>query len=229
MSLMESRSQLDDQWFKEESLRCLRKSLKERTYPGYPTRAERIYGSLGSLAAREPLHPWIDEMLADPDIGAVEGKGAYWNWGPNYTADPIVIRRDLGEPHVLVIKRKDTGTWALPGGFIDGNESEVAAAVREAHEETGIDLTGLAPNVVITYRGPVADLRTTAHAWPETTAVSFEIPDTAARQFTNMLWEGRDDAQRAAWKSVEQIHDHLFGSHKLLLTLALKNGILAGE
>jgi ADP-ribose pyrophosphatase YjhB (NUDIX family) len=46
---------------------------------------------------------------------------------------------------VLVIKRTDTGQWAVPGGAAEVGEPVGLAAIREAFEETGLDveLTGL--------------------------------------------------------------------------------------
>ena len=56
---------------------------------------------------------------------------------PAPTVD-IIIERDEG---VLLIKRKNPPEgWALPGGFVDYGESLEAAAVREAKEETGLDV-----------------------------------------------------------------------------------------
>jgi 8-oxo-dGTP diphosphatase len=36
------------------------------------------------------------------------------------------------------------GTWGLPGGARDSHEDVVAAALREAHEEVGVDLGSIA-------------------------------------------------------------------------------------
>jgi ADP-ribose pyrophosphatase YjhB (NUDIX family) len=49
------------------------------------------------------------------------------------------------EGRVLVIKRTDTGQWAVPGGAAEVGEPVGLAAIREAFEETGLDveLTGL--------------------------------------------------------------------------------------
>jgi ADP-ribose pyrophosphatase YjhB (NUDIX family) len=46
---------------------------------------------------------------------------------------------------VLLIRRTDNGTWALPGGAVEMNESVADAAIRETFEETGIkvEVTGL--------------------------------------------------------------------------------------
>lgn len=165
-----------------------------------------------------PVHPWIDDMLSDPDLGAVTGKGFYWNWGPNYTADPIVFRDLDGQKEVLLIKRKDTGIWALPGGFVDEGEHASTASRREACEETGLVIPeSVAP--IHLYSGPVADIRTTANAWAETSAYVFELDDMTARDTVT----GADDAMDAAWFPVDiALHDTLFGSHALLVEAALK-------
>lgn len=45
---------------------------------------------------------------------------------------------------IILIKRKNPPYgWALPGGFIDYGESAESAAVREAKEETNLDITQL--------------------------------------------------------------------------------------
>jgi ADP-ribose pyrophosphatase YjhB (NUDIX family) len=41
---------------------------------------------------------------------------------------------------VLVLRKNPPYGWAIPGGFVDYGESLEAAAVREAREETGLDV-----------------------------------------------------------------------------------------
>lgn len=164
-------------------------------------------------ALGRPLHPSLMAMVTDPEIGVIVGKGAYWNWGPNYTADPIVITR-TASPRVLLIKRGDTGAWALPGGFVDPSDQDAAAAaVRELEEEAG--LTGVAQPKEV-FVGVVADTRTTAHAWAETSAYLFEVD----RQ---VPVAGNDDAVDARWVRLDAVHDTLFGSHGFLISQALKH------
>ncbi len=50
----------------------------------------------------------------------------------------IIIEIDNG---IVLIKRKNPPDgWALPGGFVDYGESLETAAIREAKEETGLDV-----------------------------------------------------------------------------------------
>jgi ADP-ribose pyrophosphatase YjhB (NUDIX family) len=53
----------------------------------------------------------------------------------------IIIQ--VGEGVVLIKRRDPPHGWALPGGFIDYGESAESAAVREAREETSLDVTDL--------------------------------------------------------------------------------------
>jgi 8-oxo-dGTP pyrophosphatase MutT (NUDIX family) len=55
----------------------------------------------------------------------------------------LFVRDDRGR--VLLIRRADSGNWSLPGGMQDLGESITETAVREAREETGleVEITGL--------------------------------------------------------------------------------------
>ncbi|NJK62621.1 MAG: NUDIX hydrolase [Synechococcaceae cyanobacterium SM2_3_1] len=46
----------------------------------------------------------------------------------------------IGEKQVILVQRRDTGQWALPGGLVDWGETIEVALRRELKEETGLDL-----------------------------------------------------------------------------------------
>lgn len=56
---------------------------------------------------------------------------------PKVGARAVVFDDD---DRVLLMKRTDDGTWCLPSGFVEPAESPAEAAVREAKEETGLDV-----------------------------------------------------------------------------------------
>jgi len=56
---------------------------------------------------------------------------------PVPTVDAII---ELADGIVLIKRRNPPAGWALPGGFVDYGETVEAAAVREAKEETGLDV-----------------------------------------------------------------------------------------
>jgi 8-oxo-dGTP diphosphatase len=60
---------------------------------------------------------------------------------PAVTVDIAIVTREA-HPRVLLIRRKHepfAGTWALPGGFIEMEETLESAARRELREETGVE------------------------------------------------------------------------------------------
>jgi len=61
---------------------------------------------------------------------------------PVPTVDIIIeIEREDGQHGIVLIKRKNPPFgWAIPGGFVDYGESLEEAAVREAKEETSLDI-----------------------------------------------------------------------------------------
>lgn len=61
---------------------------------------------------------------------------------PLPTVDIIIeIKREDGKEGVILIERKNPPYgWALPGGFVDYGESLEQAAIREAKEETSLNI-----------------------------------------------------------------------------------------
>lgn len=178
-----------------------------------PSLAEQeVFRSMGLELdeAGRPLHPWHASM---PDL--LEGKGFYWKWGPNYTVDPIVITREE-QPKILLIRRRDNGKIALPGGFIDDNEQAPIAGKRELAEETGLVMDDDTP--CLCYQGPVHDERSRLHAWSDTTALLWH------RDSTTPIAAG-DDAADAQWVNLGDVRSltDLHGSHATLIEMAIRD------
>ncbi len=53
----------------------------------------------------------------------VSGRGLLGHWGPNHAGDPVVTRWAKDDKkkvlEIILIKRRDTGELALPGGMVD--------------------------------------------------------------------------------------------------------------
>jgi len=60
---------------------------------------------------------------------------------PAVTVDVVVFATVQQRPSVLLVRRAEApfqGCWAIPGGFVEMDESLEAAAQRELAEETGV-------------------------------------------------------------------------------------------
>jgi 8-oxo-dGTP diphosphatase len=75
--------------------------------------------------------------------------------GPSPTVDVVIAL--AGDRVVLVRRRYPPPGWALPGGFVEEGETLEAAAVREAREETGLDVT--LTDLLYAYSDPRRDPR----------------------------------------------------------------------
>ena len=158
-----------------------------------------------------PVHPHIH---LNGISSLPEGRGAFWNWGPNYTADPIVLTTE-DRPQVLLIRRQDNNMLALPGGFVDETDglNTETAALRELQEETSLVLNA---EGTLVFEGIVEDPRTTKNAWPETSAYLFEVASPA-----QVL--AADDAKSADWYYVDELDaNELYGSHAALIQMAIE-------
>lgn len=143
-------------------------------------------------------------------------------WGENQAADPIVAAGTGTDRRVLLIKRRDRGVWAIPGGMVDPGETAPAALVRELREETGVDLAEATPEILT--RTYVADWRTTDHAWICSTVALYRLPEQRAAT-------AGDDAADARWwpaadldaltRAVEAAGGCLYEAHRPLLAAAL--------
>ena len=118
---------------------------------------------------------------------------------PLLTVD-IIIRYGGG---IVLIERKNRPFgWALPGGFVDVGESLEDAAVREAREETSLDVSLI--EQFHAYSDPNRDLR--FH-----TASMVFIASGAGEL------KGRDDARRAAVFTEDTLPGEIAFDHRRII------------
>lgn len=143
-------------------------------------------------------------------------------WGENQAADPVVVAGTGPDRRVLLIKRRDRGVWAIPGGMVDPGETAPKTLVRELLEETGIDLAG--HRATILARTYVDDWRNTDHAWVSSTVALYELDEQIAAT-------AGDDAADAKWwpfadldqltQALEVAEGELYEAHEPLLAAVL--------
>ncbi|MDQ3250285.1 MAG: NUDIX domain-containing protein [Chloroflexota bacterium] len=109
---------------------------------------------------------------------------------------------------VLLTQREDFEVWCLPGGHIDAGESAAAVAIREAREETGLDVHLLRLVGVYTRLGSADDIHTVCFAAQPTGG----ILQAQVGEVIDLAYFAPDDLPTAMfWWHRQQISDALAG------------------
>ena len=127
---------------------------------------------------------------------------------PSVTVDVVVLSLVDDDLKVLLIRRKGSpyaGMWAIPGGFVQIDESLEAAAARELAEETGV--TDVYIEQLYTFGDPGRDPRTRV-----ITVAYFALVPADALQVARP----GDDAAAAQWFSMFDLPPLAFDHHEIL-------------
>ena len=130
---------------------------------------------------------------------------------PSVTVDVVMMSLRQRDLQVLLVKRRSwpfEGMWAIPGGFVNIDESLEAAAKRELHEETGVHDVYL--EQLYTFGDPGRDPRTRV-----ITVVYFALLDSE-----RLHVKAGDDASNVGWFSVYHLPPLAF-DHARILQYAL--------
>ncbi|OJJ16440.1 NUDIX hydrolase [marine bacterium AO1-C] len=113
---------------------------------------------------------------------------------------------------VLLIQRAHepfVGKWAIPGGFIDANETALQAANRELEEET--NLKDIDMKQMHTFTAPGRDPR----GWVVSIAYYATVNINECKPIAG------DDARNATWFSVDELPEMAF-DHSDILKMAIE-------
>jgi len=122
------------------------------------------------------------------------------NFKNPYPAVDIII--ELKEGIILIERRNPPFGWALPGGFIEYGETAEEAAIREAKEETGLDIE--LQTLLGVYSAPDRDPR-------------FHTISIAYIAKSSGIPQGGDDAKKASIFTIESLPEPVVFDHKKII------------
>lgn len=131
---------------------------------------------------------------------------------PSVTVDVVIFTLRNRELHVLLIKRRRwpfEGRWALPGGFIEMDESLEESARRELEEETGVRDVYL--EQLYTFGEPGRD--------PRTRVIS--VAYFALVQSDKQELRVSEETSEVRWFPVRELPDQLAFDHEQILDCAI--------
>lgn len=124
---------------------------------------------------------------------------------PAVTVDCVVFCEEKENTFVLLVKRGNEpykDYWALPGGFIEMDESAEEAVGREVEEETGLHLEGA--RQLKAYTSPDRD--------PRERIISIAFTAFAVMQPV----KGGDDASEARWFPINELPPLAFDHSQII-------------
>jgi ADP-ribose pyrophosphatase YjhB (NUDIX family) len=118
----------------------------------------------------------------------------------------------LPDGQIVLVRRRDNGRWALPGGMVDWGEDIASAIQRELLEETGLNLVKIR-RLVGVYSSPNRDPRMHSICVVVEAEVSgtFHIQDTLEISEAQAFSPDRLPDELLSHDHTQQLQDYLSG------------------
>lgn len=136
------------------------------------------------------------------------------------TVDAVLIQGG----HILLVQRgaaPGKGNWALPGGFIDPDETSETAILRELREETAIKVPMPILRANITHRERFDHPKRSLRGRTITEAFLIELPGPEDGKLPRV--KGGDDAAFANWFPISEVlsdmSEHMFEDHHSIISM----------
>lgn len=128
----------------------------------------------------------------------------------------VVLRRDLevGQVHLLLTRRSDTGRWSLPAGIVEPFEQPAAAALRELLEETRI--TAEAERLVLLTTDPDV-------VYPNGDCCQFVSMCFRCRYVSGEAQVGDEESTEVAWFRADDLPDDVSDIQRRRIHCALQD------
>ena len=138
-------------------------------------------------------------------------------WHPSVATDVVLFTIRERKLNILLVKRKDGGLWAIPGGFLQEGESLNQCAERELKEETGITVPYL--EQFENFSNPIRDPRT------QVISVAF----IAIHPSGKLKLKADTDVSDVNWFDYEMIPELAFDHNEICIKARLRLNKLVKE
>ena len=128
---------------------------------------------------------------------------------PAVACDNLIVSKHNNSVEILLIQRKGepcAGMWALPGGFLEENETAEEGAARELLEETGVKISADKLILVSIFSKPNRDPRTHLISLSYLAYVDKNIIEHKAG----------DDASNTAWHDLNNLPEMAFDHAEII-------------
>lgn len=177
------------------------------------------------------IHDYLKAFTLTPEFETVRGDFEYYKeydemWANTPYGKPVFTTVDaviVQSGHLLLVRRgvnPGKGLYALPGGFLNGDETLIEGSIRETREETGLKVV---PKIL---KGSIQETRVfdqvgrSLRGRTITHAFYIKLPPGPLSKV-----KGADDAEKAKWvpfSTVAKMENQFFEDHYRIISYFIK-------